>query len=98
MCKLLEWLRRLFKKENVKMKEIKAVQKFRHRGFQPADEAAERVQIFGNGPAPTNPDGSPMKEIWDNDIEQIIVTRKHVDVPGEDDATQACTPSQEVQS
>jgi len=54
------------------------VQKFRHRGFQPNDNGPI-VMMFGNDPAPKNVDGSEMKELWDNDIEQVIFVKKHVD-------------------
>ncbi len=54
------------------------VQKFRHRGFKPND-GGPIVMQFENGPEPVNNDGSKMEELWDNDIEQVIFVKKHVD-------------------
>lgn len=54
------------------------VQIFRHRGFQPADPAAEIVMMFGEGQEPLNPDGSPMKKLWDHDHEQHTTVSNHV--------------------
>lgn len=57
------------------------IQKFRHRGFQPAD-GGDIIMMFNEGPEPLNPDQTPMKKLWDNDVEQHITVRKHVDVVG----------------
>ncbi len=54
-------------------------QKFRLRGYQPADPAAELVTVFGEAPEPTNPDGSVMKKLWDHDHEQHSIVRDHVE-------------------
>jgi hypothetical protein len=56
------------------------VQKFRHRGFQPSDANEPVIMKFGDEPAPTNPDGSSMKVLWDNDVEQVITVTKHASV------------------
>ena len=61
--------------------ERKMFQTFRHRGFQPADPGQELIEMFGHDPAPLNPDGTPMKKLWDNDHEQHTIVRKHVDAP-----------------
>lgn len=55
------------------------LQKFRHRGFQPSDPAAEIEMMFGDGPVPQNPDGSEMKKLWDHDHEQHTVIKDHED-------------------
>jgi hypothetical protein len=56
------------------------VQKFRHRGFQVSQDQAEPiVMMFGNDPEPESKDGSPIKKLWDNDVEQIIVVKPHVE-------------------
>lgn len=57
----------------------KTVQIFRHRGFQPADPDSEIVMQFGDDPEPVNPDGSPMKKLWDHEHEQHTIVRNHVD-------------------
>lgn len=55
------------------------VQTFRHRGFQPDDLTADIVMMFGNDPEPLNPDGSPMKKLWDHDHEQHTTVQNHVE-------------------
>lgn len=55
------------------------VQNFRHRGFQPADAVQPVIMMFGNDPAPKNPDGTDMLKLWDNDVDQVITVTKHVD-------------------
>lgn len=59
--------------------EVTRLQKFRHRGFKPNDGSPD-VMMFGNDPAPLNTDGTPMQKLWDNDIDQVIKVKKHVDV------------------
>lgn len=61
------------------MKPTKYTQTFRHRGYQPADTAAERVMVMGNDPEPTNPDGTVMKKLWDHDHIQHTEVLDHVE-------------------
>lgn len=58
---------------------VTRVQKFRHRGWKPNDGGPEQM-AFGSDPDPVNTDGTPMKKLWDNDVEQVITVKKHVDV------------------
>lgn len=57
-------------------------QKFRQRGFLPANfnEGGEIVIIYNDEAVPLNPDQSEMRKIWDNDVEQHMVVRPHVEV------------------
>jgi hypothetical protein len=56
------------------------IQKFRHRGYQVSQDVTEPiVMMFGDDPEPVSKDGSPVKKLWDNDIEQVIIVKPHVE-------------------
>lgn len=55
------------------------VQTFRHRGFQPADLSQPIIMMFGSDPAPTNPDGTVMKKLWDHDHAQTVTVSDHIE-------------------
>ena len=56
-------------------------QSFRHRGFQPSDASQPIVMIFGNDPAPVNPDGSAMIVLWDHDVTSVVTVKDHLITP-----------------
>ena len=60
--------------------------KIRQRGYMvPNSDPAEFVLVYENDPVPTLPDGTPMKKVWDNDVETHSVITAHVHQDGDVD-------------
>ena len=59
--------------------------KIRQRGYLPADPTAEHILIYENDAVPLNPDGSPMKKTFDNDVETHTTITPHVHQDGDID-------------
>ena len=67
------------------MSEKRQIQKFRQRGYLPSDASREIVIVYENDPIPLNPDGSNMRKIWDNSVENHIIIIPHVHQDGDVD-------------